>query len=214
VDARLKAVIEAGDLEHVERLLAEDPALAKESEGALSAVMLAAYYKQPRIADALLAVRGPADLFEAAALGRDERVGALIGWDPRAVMSRASDGFTALHLAAYFARPGVVRRLVDAGADVEDVAANASEVRPLHSAVAGGSLEVVETLLAAGAEAETRQHGGFTPLMGAAAGGWTDMVTRLLDAGADKCARTDDGQTALDLALQHHHAHLKTLLEG
>lgn len=214
MDLRLKSAIEAGNLEDVERLLADDPALAMEREGAMSAVMLAAYYKQPRIADALLAVRGPADLFEASALGRDERVAALIGWDPRAVMSRASDGFTALHLAAYFARPVVVRRLVDAGADVEDVAENMSEVRPLHSAVAGGSLEVVETLLAAGAEVETRQHGGFTPLMGAAAGGWTDMVTRLLDAGADKGARTDDGQTALDLAQQHHHGHLEGLLGG
>jgi len=212
VDERLKGAIESGDLEAAERLLGEEPRLAHECEGALSAVMLAAYYKRPGIASALLRVRGTADLFEAAALGLDERIGALIGWDPRATIARSDDGFTALHLASYFGHATGVRRLLDAGAYVEAVAENRSRVRPLHSGVAGGNIEVVEALLTAGAEVEVRQEGGFTPLMGAAAGGSEAMVRRLLEAGADKGARTDDGQSALDLAREHDHAHLEDLL--
>jgi ankyrin repeat protein len=214
LDERLKGAIETGSLETVEALLRDEPALAKERDGALSAVMLAAYYKRPDIAVALLRVRGPADLFEATALGMAERVEALICWDPRAVEARSVDGFTALHLASYFGRGATVRRLLQAGSDVEAVAENVMGVSPLHSGVAGGSLEVVEALLAAGATAEVRQEGGFTPLMGAAAGGSEEMVRRLLDAGADVAARTDAGETSLDLARQHHHAHLEGLLGG
>jgi len=48
--------------------------------------------------------------------------------------------------------------------------------------------------------------------MGAAVGGSADMVRALLGAGADRNALTDDGQSALDLAREHHHAHLEELL--
>jgi ankyrin repeat protein len=175
--------------------------------------MFAAYYKQPGIAHKLLDARGPADLFEAAALGLTDRMRALVCWDPRAVAARSEDGFTSLHLSAYFGHPDTVRLLLNAGAYVEAIAENASKVRPLHSGVAGGSLQVVEALLAARADVESRQERGFTPLMGAAAGGEETIVRRLLDLGADRCATNDEGRTAMDLAREHHHEHLATLLE-
>ncbi|MDH3207574.1 MAG: ankyrin repeat domain-containing protein [Gemmatimonadota bacterium] len=212
MDGRLKSAIEAADRDAVVALLEEEPGLAGERDGALSAVMLAAYYKQPEIAGTLLEVRGPADLFEAAALGLCDRVRALVCWDPRAIAERSPDGFTPLHLAAYFSNADTVRCLLEAGAYVESVAENVSRVRPLHSGVAGGCLDVVEALLEAGAEPDVRQEGGFTPLMGAAAGGSPEMVRALLGVGADAKALTDDGQSALDLAREHHHAHLEELL--
>jgi ankyrin repeat protein len=212
VNEELKAAITGGEVAVVERLLASRPELARGLENDMSAVMLAAYYRQPAIARAILEARGPAGLFEAAALGMHGRVAELIGWDPRAVLSRSSDGYTALHLAAFFGHPDVVRVLLNGDADVEDVADNASKVRPLHSAVAGGNEEVVEALLGAGAEVEVRQERGFTPLMGAAAGGRVELVERLLAAGADKGAQNDDGKTALDFAREHHHGHLEELL--
>jgi ankyrin repeat protein len=214
VDERLKSAITAGDERTVHQLLEREPALARERENGLSAVLLAAYYKQAGVAEALLEVRGPADLFEASALGMDERVHELVGWDPRAVLSRSADGFTALHLAAYFAHPSAVRLLLEHDADVEDVADNATRVRQLHSGVAGRNVDVVEALLSAGAELEARQQDGFTPLMGAAAGGATDIVERLVAAGAEKHARNDAGKTALDIARERGHAHLEELLGG
>ncbi|MGD8870667.1 MAG: ankyrin repeat domain-containing protein [Gemmatimonadota bacterium] len=212
MDERLMAAIEAGDGGAVGRLIGSEPELARARRGGLSAVMLAAYHRQPEIARALLEARGPADLFEAAALGLERRVRQLIGWDPRSVVARSPDGFTALHLAAYFGRPGVVRILLDEGVDLAPAADNASRVRPLHSAVAGGNEEVVALLLEAGADVEVRQEGGFTPLMGAAAAGSQALVGKLLEAGADKAARSDDGKTALALAREQGHDGLEDLL--
>jgi ankyrin repeat protein len=212
MDERLMAAIEAGDGGTVGQLIRSDPALARARRGDLSAVMLAAYHRQPGIALALLEARGPADLFEAAALGLEDRFRQLIAWDPRSVVARSPDGFTALHLAAYFGRTGVVRLLLDQGVDVEPVADNASRVRPLHSAVAGNHLEVVDLLLDAGADVEVRQEGGFTPLMGAAAAGSEMLVRRLVDAGAALAAETDDGRSALDLASDGGHEGLQELL--
>lgn len=212
LDARLKAAIEAGDDGAVGELIRSDPELAGGREGELSAVMLAAYHRQPAIALSLLDARGPADLFEAAALGLDGRVRELIGWDPRRVVACSPDGFTALHLAAFFGHAAVVRRLVSAGVDIEPAADNASRVRPIHSAVAGGNVEVVDALLSAGVDVEARQEGGFTPLMGAAAGGSEELVRRLLDVGADAAAESDDGKTALDLARERGHDEIVSLL--
>jgi len=130
------------------------------------------------------------------------------------VLSRSADGFTALHLAAYFGRAGAVRVLIREDADVEEAAGNASRVRPLHSGVAGRDIGVVGALLDAGADLEARQEGGFTPLMGAAAGGVKEIVERLLAAGADRDARNDEGKTALDFAREHDHEHLEELLSG
>jgi ankyrin repeat protein len=214
VDERLKAAITAGDESEVTRLLQNEPELAREREGGLSAVMLAAYHRQPAVARVLLEARGPADLFEASALGMKARVHELVGWDPRGVLSRSGDGFTALHLAAFFGHAGVVRLLVEEGADVEDVAENATRVRPLHSGVAGGNGDVVEALLDAGAELEARQQEGFTPLMGAAAGGVREIVERLIAAGAETDPCNDAGKTALDFARERGHAHLEALLGG
>jgi ankyrin repeat protein len=205
MDERLRVAIEAGDTGAVGQLLEKEPALASARYDVLSAVMLAAYHRQPEIARALLGARGPADFFEAAALGLTERMKDFVGWDPGTEVSRSPDGFTALHLAAYFGHPETVRLLLDQGVDVEPVADNASRVRPLHSAVAGGSVEAVELLLEAGAHVEARQSGGFTPLMGAAAGGSEELVRRLLDAGADRAAESDDGKTAADLARENGH---------
>jgi len=214
MDQRLKEAITTADAAGVEMLLREDPTLASDREGALSAVMLAAYYKQPAIATVLLTARGEADLFEASALGMDVRIAELIDGDPGgAPAARSADGFTGLHLAAYFGHAGCVRRLIEAGADIEAIAQHASKVRPLHSGVAGPSEEVVEALLSAGAECEVRQEDGFTPLMGAAAGGSERLVRWLLSAGADRSAKSDDGRTALDLAREHDHQHLEQLLE-
>jgi len=214
MDTRLGKAIEDGDAGAVERLVREQPELADDADGGISAALFALYRRREEIARTLLAVRGrPADLFEAAALGLEDRVELLLGADPaRDVGAMAPDGFTALHLAAYFGRAEVVGRLLAAGAEVEAMARNATRVRPLHSAVAGGSDAVVAALLAAGAGPETRQAGGYTPLMGAAAGGSEPLARRLLAAGADRRLTNDEGETAADIARKRGHPGIAALL--
>ena len=128
---------------------------------------------------------------EAAALGR------LDGLDPHA---RGADGFTALHLAAFFGGADAVKALLAAGADPDADAENPLRVRPLHSAVAARDREAVRALLQAGADPNVRQQGGYTPLHGAAHNGDEALVALLIEHGADPELRTDDGQTARELS--------------
>jgi cytohesin len=71
---------------------------------------------------------------------------------------------------------------------------------PLHSAASASHADVAEILLAAGADPDARQEGGWTPLHAAAANGDATLVGALLAAGGDRRAANDDGRTAADLA--------------
>lgn len=207
--------ITQGDRERLEALLAERPeAAAARGENGVSAVMLAVYHGRPEMAAAVLAARGEgADVFEAAALGLGERLAGLLDGDPGAVAARSPDGFTPLHLAAFFGRDEAAALLLARGADPGATAANPMRVQPLHSAVAGCHPALVARLLAAGAAPDARQEGGFTPLLGAAAAGRADLVDPLLAAGADPALTDDQGRTAADHARDRGHPELAARLE-
>ena len=140
------------------------------------------------------------DVFEATALGRNERLAALLRADPGLAHARSPDGFTALHYAAFFQAPEAARLLVAHGATVDAVAENPMKVTPLHSAAAARQLEVARLLLEHGASPAAKQEGGFTALHAAAQNGHQELVDVLLDHGADKLAESDEGKTAADFA--------------
>src|SRR5690606_16531179 len=125
---------------------------------------------------------------------------ALVERSHSAATNRSGDGYTVLHLAAFFGHDGIVADLIRRGAAVEAIAGNATLVRPLHSAVASGHLRIAERLLNAGADPNARQRAGFTPLHGAANAGAGDLVELLLGRGADPALRAADGRTPADLA--------------
>src|SRR5689334_3014068 len=161
--------VKGGNAAQVQALLAAEPALAQaRTEGGVSAVLLAIYYGHAPVGEQILAARGPADLFEAAALGQAAQVGALLDAAPAQVNAYALDGFTALGLAAYFGHPPIVDLLLARGANPNLAARNSMNVRPLHSAVANGdaakALQLAETLLKHGAEPNARQEGDYTAL--------------------------------------------------
>ena len=136
------------------------------------------------------------NVFEAAAFGREERLAELLESDPGLARAFSRDGFTALHLAAFFSHPEAVRLLLDRGADPSAVATSdqVGPVQPLHSAAAAGGLDSVRLLLEHGADVNARQGGGFTALHAAAANGDTELARLLLAGGADATAKTDDGR--------------------
>jgi ankyrin repeat protein len=90
--------------------------------------------------------------------------------------------------------------LLEAGALPDVPAGNPSQVRPLHSAAAGGHAAIVGLLLERGADPDARQHGGYVPLHSAAARGDEVSVRLLLEHGADRTVRTDDGRRPIDVA--------------
>jgi len=186
----LFGAIAAGDVEQVRTLLRADPALAggRGPDSGVSAVLSARYRHRPDLVEALMEASPELDVFDAAALGRIERLRQLLDTDPGVAGSWSTDGFTPLHLAAFFAQPAAVAVLLGRGADVGTVARNAMQVQALHSAVAGRDAASVRLLLAAGADPDARQHGGWTPLMAARQHGDAEVERLLLDYGASDAA--------------------------
>ena len=203
------AAIDAGDEEAVAAALAADPdgAHVRDDDG-VTALLHALYRGRTTIAERIAAALPAIDVFEAAALGRTDRLGELLDRDPGLALARTPDGFTALHYPAFFGRGdavGATRALLEAGADVNARSANDFAVLPLHSAVAGGREDVVAVLIEAGADVNATQRHGWTPLHGAAQNGSLVSVERLLAAGADPGMANDDGTTPADLARASGH---------
>lgn len=198
--AALLDAIERDDDREVRDLVTRDPALARATtESGVSMVLLARYLGRHDSLVQLINVVPELTLAEAAAVGDRARVGEVLATRPAAARELTVDGFTPLHLAAYFSHPQIVRALLAAGADPDAVARNASQVRPLHSATAGGDVDCVRLLVVAGADVCATQHGGYTPAHAAVSHG-DAMVAVLVEAGASLDVAADDGRTAREVA--------------
>ncbi len=113
-------------------------------------------------------------VFEAAAHGDNGRLVALLEEDPDLVWAWSFDGFTPLHLACWYRHPKATEALLlIEGVDIEAVSRNGMAVRPIHSAVTGGNVDVVVALLDLGAQVNAPRFDGQTAL---------DMATRAADS--------------------------------
>jgi uncharacterized protein len=169
--------------------------------------LLEALYRGDREAvDEELAARPELTLFEAAAVGDAARVHELLLLEGGFVDLWSPDGFTALHLAAFFGHEDVAGELLRRGADVSAVARNPLRVQPLHSAAAANHTKVARLLLERGADPNATQEGGFRPIHAAAQNGNEELYGLLVAHGADEQATTDDGRTAADFRPQQPEA--------
>jgi len=163
-----------------------------------SAILTAMYEGNTDALAALLAARPELDVFEAAA-----------------VEAVSGDGWTALHLAAYFGQGEAVERLLAAGADPRVPSRNRLANTPLHAALAGrANVRIITALLARGADVETPASGGYRPLHLAAARGDVGIIDMLLIRGARVGARAEDGRTPLAIAEERGHTAAARRLRG
>ena len=88
-----------------------------------------------------------------------------------------------MHIATHHGHVEVARMLVEAGADVEALAADGAT--PMHIAAQNAHLEVVRTLVEAGADVEAQKARGSRPMHIAAAHGQVDAMRTLRELGAD-----------------------------
>ena len=151
--------------------------------------LLQAVYRGDRArVDELLAGESELDVFEAAAVGRTDRLRELLDADPELANAWAQDGFQPLGLASFFGHVGAARLLVERGADVNSASRNDFKVAPLHSAVAekdaGKRYELATLLLEHGADPNARQQDEFTPLMAADQQGDARLRELLVEHGA------------------------------
>lgn len=205
--------IQSGDAAKVRKLIAHDRSLAstRNDEG-ISAVLHAMYHGQLEIVAELVMGGVDLDVFEAAATGHVERLEELLAHDADSLASYSADGWTPLHLAAFFGQERAAALLVERGAPVAAWSRNALVNQPLHAAVAGNDTDTCRVLLEHGAPVDERQHGGFTALHGAAQNGNAQVAAMLLERGADPLRRTEDGRSPAELAREAGHVVLANRL--
>ncbi len=192
--------IKEGQLEKIKQMLENNPKLLNsKDESGMSGVIVASYYSHPKIVAYLVSKGATLDVFEASMVGDLSSMMNLLEHDKDLANAYSSDGFTPLHLAAFFGHMDAARFLVERRANINAIAKNSMKVTPLHSAVAHNQIEISELLISNGADVNAKQEHNFTPLHGAAQNGNVPLTNLLLRHGAKADVRTSDGKTPLDL---------------
>jgi uncharacterized protein len=199
--------VTTGNTERARELLQSDPALANtKSPTGDSAFLLSVYYGRKEISELLLTHGARLNPFEAAAAGQIDSVRSSLRNDPSLIRSYSHDGFTLLHLAAFFGQRELAELFLANGADINAVSKNqtfARNVTPLHSALASRRAAVAILLIEKGADVKVRDAEGNTPLHSAAFHGDVPLVQLLLAKGAEINSPNSAGSTPLALASQN-----------
>ena len=94
-------------------------------------------------------------------------------------------GHTALHYASRNGHVGVMRTLIEAGAEVNSAGASATLMSPIHWACSTGMVRAVHLLLTYDADLERVDCNGATPLIMACQNGHASLAIFLVKKGAD-----------------------------
>ncbi len=206
-------LLSKNDFDGLRCVLEADPVCAQARDpNGVSLLMHSLYRGRRDVAELIAGQRKTLDIFEAASLGRLDRLSELAR-DSAAINSRSADGFTALHFACFFGQPESARMLIESGAAADAVAANPTTVMPLHSAASARNVEAARLLLERGAPVNARQQGGWVPIHAAAQNGDRAMVELLLKHHADPKLTNDEGKTPAMVAREKGHQEILALLE-
>jgi ankyrin repeat protein len=175
-----------GDHAAVEAIVETRPDLARGvTDDGLPWTLAAVYRGHPGIADLLLRHGAELDPFTAASLGRTDQLEVLLDRGRAAPGERSPDGWTALHLAAFFGHRETAAMLLDRGADLAARSTNDLANTPLHAALAGGRGPVAELLVERGADVNAVAN-GLRPLDIAEGREDHEMVEYLTRHGASR----------------------------
>jgi len=174
----------AGTTAWVHEQVARSPELvhATDSKGN-SALHIAICRRRYGIASFLVKHGAEIDLQGAAALGDIDAIFSQLRTDPSGVHKKTADGWTALHLACYYAHPKVVAILLAFGADVH-VTGPGGHCTALHLAVAGDCAAAIPLLVNRGASLSSRDAAGFNALQISVLTAHDRICRLLLDSGA------------------------------
>jgi uncharacterized protein len=206
--ADVLGVIRRGDMTALGTLLTENPGLANaRDDGGNSPLLIATYTGRQEMVRMLLERGARPTFFEACAIGLTEDVRRHLGENPGVARQWASDGWTPLHLAAFFGHREAAAALLDAGADVRALSRNAEANLPINAAAAGPRAdrrpEIVRLLIDRGSPVDGRgSPSAHAPIHEAAYNGDVALVRLLLARGADRTLRTGDGHTPMEIAVQ------------
>jgi len=203
----VKKAIQSDDVPSLKQIFASQPELASErDENGNSPLLISAYYGRTAMVRVILDQGVRPNLFEACAAGLAGDVARLLKENPRLVAERSHDGWTPLHLAAFFGRLELVKLLLNAGASMMTISNNNEANLPINAAAAGRRNDVVRLLVERGCPPDARASDqGYTALHLAANNGNVELVEFLLHSGADRNLKTGSGETAHDLAVKQGH---------
>ena len=205
--------IKAGEFERVKAMVSADPTLIDaRSRTGDSAILTAVYHRQKEIVNLLVARGAPLTLFEASAAGEVERVERLLAEDPSRLNTYSGDGWTPLHLAAFFGHAKIVELLIAHDANVVARSRGTNGNTPLHAALAGNHKFVAGVLIGHGADVNAPDAQGWRPLHLAAANNNMDAIKALIAQGADVHAPNGEAKTPLSLATEKNHREAAALL--
>jgi ankyrin repeat protein len=198
--------IKAGEFDRVKAMVSAEPTLidARGRTGE-SAILTAVYHRQKEIVNLLVARGATMTLFEACAAGEFDRAERALETDSSAVNAFSSDGWTPLHLAAFFGHLKVAELLLAHNADVLARSRNSTGNTPLHAALAGNHKLVAGLLIGRGADVNATDTAGWRPLHLASANNNIDAIKQLIAQGADVHAPNGEGLTSLTLAQEKNH---------
>jgi ankyrin repeat protein len=209
----LFVAIVAGDFERVKVIVSGHTGLVDaRDEAGQSAILSAVYNGRKEIANLLVARGATLTLFEASAAGEFDRAERLIE-SGAPVNAFSGDGWTPLHLAAFFGHQKVAELLLGHAADVTALSRNANGNTPLHAALASNQKMVAGLLLGSGADINAADAGGWRPLHLAAANNNLETMKALIAQGADVEVTNHAGQTPLALAQGRSHREAAALLQ-
>ena len=205
--ADVMKAIQADDIQSLKQLFQTSPELASsKDENGNSPLLISAYYGRTAMIRAILDQGVQPNLFEACAAGLAADVARLVAENSRMVAGRSHDGWTPLHLAAFFGHLELVKILLDAGAPMLTISNNNEANLPISAAAAGKRTAVVRLLVERGCPPDARATDqGFTALHLAANSGNVELVEFLLQSGANRNLKTGSGETAHDLAVKQGH---------
>jgi len=204
-----------GDVARVKEMLRAEPSLARSiDQNGVSVIMKATYYGRRDVVAELLASGVQLDVFEAAATGQADQLGALLEKDPALVNTYSPDGFTPLGFAAFFGQAETLNALLAAGAQVNAASREAMKMTPLGSALAAERNDLARTLIEHGADVNAKAANDLTPLHTAAARGNLESAKLLLDHGADATATSTDGKTPISYAEERNHPEMVEFLSA
>jgi ankyrin repeat protein len=153
--------------------------------------VLQAIYRGDRAEAERLAGGRELDVYEAAALGRTERLQTLLDEDPARANGFGDDGFHPLGLACFFGSVDAARLLLERGADVNALSRNEHiQTAAIHASAASEGkdeavgYELVELVLEHGADPNLPQGGGFRAIDAARQNGDERIERLLLEHGA------------------------------
>ena len=158
----------------------------------MSDLLQALYRGESEQVETLLATNPQLDVFEAAALGRTDRLRELLDDDPSRANAFGDDGFHPLGLSCFFGHLDAARLLLDRHADVNALSKNEHvQTAAIHAAAAAPGTdestryELVKLALEHGADPNLRQGGGFRAIDAARQNGDARVEQLLLEHGAE-----------------------------